>query len=811
MTTLNGDSTNNVLAGTSSSDTISGGGGDDTLLAGGGNDAVSGGSGDDYIDGGSGNDKLSGGSGDDTILAGSGNDTVSGGAGSDYVDGGSGNDVIDGGAGDDELFGGAGKDLIYGGSGSDWIDGGDGNDMLFGGSGSDTIYGGAGDDLIEGGSGDDVIYGESGSDILLGGSGNDYVDGGTGRDIVVGGSGHDLLFGGANNDVMDGGAGDDLLDGGDGNDVLFGGGGNDTLIGGAGADYLQGGSGSDRFVFEDASDSLAAGSWDRIADFQQGRDQIDLSALLGSTNLAFGFKSQMANGVSYSNGGSSTFIYADVNGDGVADFKVELLNTRGLELTSDDFVGVGVNWDPVASDGTAAGSEDSVISGQVSATDPEGDALTYSVVDGPANGTVVLNGDGSFTYTPTANFNGADQFTYKVNDGSSDSNVATVKLTVDPVNDNPVALADSATADGAVISGNVLANDGDVDGDKITVTEVNGASPGDEVRGQYGKLYMKDDGSGEYWYSLNQAAIDGLAPGEIDYDVFSYTIADESGATASSTLSIKVTGPDAAPVVASETSVDSSTSESSVGDTSSDPEPQQDDSPAPAPTSHPASANDNVITGVSAGDQVDIPVWALLANDTNANGNAQGIESVGGTSNGDMVSFSGGNIAFTDADEFAASSFTYVANYGSSSGNPVTVNVSQDVDGVIDGSAGNDILIGARYESTTFVGNDGDDIMFGGHFSDTFDFNALTDRGSSGDVIVGFQQGTDNLDLHDLLATLGGYDGSNAFSGGFLQFAQSGSDTLVQIDGSGGGDSFETLATLQGVNLSAADTGDFVL
>src|SRR3989454_12348424 len=57
------------------------------------------------------------------------------------------------------------------------------------------------------------------------------------------------------------------------------------------------------------------------------------------------------------------------------------------------------------------------------------------------------NANGSFTYTPVADFNGADSFTYKANDGQADSNVATVALTINPVNDAPVAANDSFATD----------------------------------------------------------------------------------------------------------------------------------------------------------------------------------------------------------------------------------------------------------------------------------------------------------------------------------------------------------------------------
>jgi PKD repeat protein/uncharacterized protein YjiK len=72
-------------------------------------------------------------------------------------------------------------------------------------------------------------------------------------------------------------------------------------------------------------------------------------------------------------------------------------------------------------------------------SDPDGDPLTAVLVSDVSNGTLSLAADGSFTYTPNLNFNGSDAFTYHANDGLADSNIATVNLTVNPVNDLPVA------------------------------------------------------------------------------------------------------------------------------------------------------------------------------------------------------------------------------------------------------------------------------------------------------------------------------------------------------------------------------------
>ena len=79
-------------------------------------------------------------------------------------------------------------------------------------------------------------------------------------------------------------------------------------------------------------------------------------------------------------------------------------------------------------------------------TDANGDPLTATVVGGPTHGALTLNPDGSFTYTPAANYSGSDSFTYRARDGRADSNTATVNLSVTAVNDPPTSNNDSYAA-----------------------------------------------------------------------------------------------------------------------------------------------------------------------------------------------------------------------------------------------------------------------------------------------------------------------------------------------------------------------------
>ncbi len=127
-------------------------------------------------------------------------------------------------------------------------------------------------------------------------------------------------------------------------------------------------------------------------------------------------------------------------------------------------------------------NEDTTLNSSVVCTDAQANTLSYSVVTPPTHGTLTLNADGSFSYTPAANYNGPDSFTLRANDGTLDSNTATVNITVTAVNDAPVAVNDSyTTAEDTtltVAAPGVLGNDSDIDSPTLTAVLVTGPSHG---------------------------------------------------------------------------------------------------------------------------------------------------------------------------------------------------------------------------------------------------------------------------------------------------------------------------------------------
>ena len=144
----------------------------------------------------------------------------------------------------------------------------------------------------------------------------------------------------------------------------------------------------------------------------------------------------------------------DANGSGYTSFTFSVRDSGSLYDSAPNTITFNVtpvNDAPIAGDDSYAVQEDGTLTVNVAAgllandMEIDGDVSAVVLVTGPSNGTLSLNADGSFVYTPNANFSGTDTFTYKVNDGTTDSNVATVILTVSPVNDSPTAISLSGT------------------------------------------------------------------------------------------------------------------------------------------------------------------------------------------------------------------------------------------------------------------------------------------------------------------------------------------------------------------------------
>lgn len=140
------------------------------------------------------------------------------------------------------------------------------------------------------------------------------------------------------------------------------------------------------------------------------------------------------------------FLYTPNTGYSGADSFSYQLEDETFLLSSSVVVSLNVtpsNTPPVVSDDTFTLNEDSSIIQTLSGADPELSTLTYILDTLPSSGTVSLSATGVFTYTPNPDFNGTDTFTFHANDAVFDSSIATITLTVDPINDLPTVLSGS--------------------------------------------------------------------------------------------------------------------------------------------------------------------------------------------------------------------------------------------------------------------------------------------------------------------------------------------------------------------------------
>ncbi len=353
-----------------------------------------------------------------------------------------------------------------------------------------------------------------------------------------------------------------------------------------------------------------------------GADDDELEAELVSTTTNGTLTLDADGGFSYmpSMGftGNDTFTYRATNGS-------ELSNVATVRITVASSQG---NAPPVAvNDAYSVAEETELLVNAPGAlandTDPEGAPLTAMLVEDVGDGTLTLNADGSFRYTPRTGFSGTDRFRYQARDGSSSSARATVTITVAEVNDPPIALADSYTTDenrtlNVNASNGVLDNDTDAEDDDLTAVLVTGASSG--------TVTLNANGSFSY---VPAAGFTGTA-------TFTYQADDGTARSVTTTVTITV---------------------SSVNDT-------------PAAQADSYTTNEEQTLNVDASNGV-------LANDTDADDDDLTAVLVRGASSGTVTLNANGSFSYVPAAGFAGTvTFTYRADDGTARSDTATVTIT---------------------------------------------------------------------------------------------------------------------------------------
>ena len=161
-------------------------------------------------------------------------------------------------------------------------------------------------------------------------------------------------------------------------------------------------------------------------------------------------------------------------------------------------------------------------------TDVENSELSLSSVTSGSNGTAVLNADGTVTFTPNADYAGAADFTYIVNDGTADAtSAATVTVNVGAVNDAPVAVADTldATEDTpeTYTAAQLVGNDTDVENSDLSLSSVTSGSNGTAVLNADGTVTFTPNadyaGAADFTYIVNDGTADATSAATVTVNV----------------------------------------------------------------------------------------------------------------------------------------------------------------------------------------------------------------------------------------------------------------------------------------------------
>ncbi|MBX9257495.1 FG-GAP repeat protein [Desmonostoc muscorum CCALA 125] len=224
--------------------------------------------------------------------------------------------------------------------------------------------------------------------------------------------------------------------------------------------------------------------------------QLNLSSLNGSNGFVI-------NGIdAFDSSGSSVSSAGDINGDGFDDL---IIGAPSADPNGNGRFSVGSSYVVFGFQTVATTNEDTAVNILARNilrryTDAEGNTLTISDFTNPTNGTLTLNdnvtpdnpSDDFFIYTPNANFNGTDSFTFTVTDGNGGNITSTFNLNVKPVNDAPIAVNDRLTTGFntpvTILASTLLANDTDINSNNLSITGVSGATKGTAVLNNNGTV-----------------------------------------------------------------------------------------------------------------------------------------------------------------------------------------------------------------------------------------------------------------------------------------------------------------------------------
>ena len=823
--------------------------GSDTMLGLGGDDTLDGDDGADWLYGGAGNDSVGGGGDADNLSGEDGNDQMDGGDGADTVDGGDGADTIDGGDGNDWLYAGG--------------DAGGASNTIYGNLGDDQIIGGEGGDLLDGGLDDDQISGAGGNDTLMGQFGSDMLSGGEGHDQLSGGTLSDQLFGGAGNDTLDGGSEDDDIDGGQGIDMV--------VLQGNRADYALSGTAAaltatrvvgapetdllhniEAIQFADGTFTLAQLGFGTANTAPSVSGPVDLGAsgedmgrLITAAELLNGASDADNDPLSITNLSASSGVLVD-NGDGtwsftpaadddtsvnfsyeVSDGQATTSQTAILDLSPANdapLAGPPVTLLPSAEDASLLITAADLLAGS---SDADNDALSVLNLTS-SSGTVIDNGDGTWTFTPAPDDDGAVTFAYLVSDGQVTA-AQTATLDLMPVNDAPVGNPDSAMTGRdtplTLAAATLLGNDGDVDSPLAALVI------GAVQDGIGGTVTLNPDGSVTF---TPAAGFSGTA-------TFFYRPGDGSDLGALTQVSVTVTSPG---IVLNGTG-SADTLAGGIGDDTLSGAGGND-------VLDGGDGNDRLTGGtgndaLSGGDGDDVFVYGsgsngfdaldggLGANDrilAAAGGVTIGLSSLSGVEVIDAGGFANVRLAgSTGANLFDLSLVTLVgiSAIDAGSGNDTVIG-SDGADTIIAGS-GNDVLSGGAGDDLVLVGaSAGIDTITGGGGTDTVrataaNVSVTVSTATLADVEIfdggGFANfrlvGTSAANAFDFSAvTLTGVAAIDAGSGNDTVLGSSGDDTIVAGKGNdalsgGGGDDLFLVGASAGLDTITGGSGADVI